>query len=295
MLLAESSRQFVCSCHHTTGAQHTSAWRAMFVSYSCARSPAACPLSTLASLATILCPTQAYLAALQDPGHLAGADLFSDISALPAASSGGTQPSAGASDSTHNRQQDPTASALVTELHDSSWALPSGQAASTDTATASGSLGLQTQPAQALEAAFAAAQGRHKLSVTMELQVNSPAVSALCHDCSHRCCAHTSCHTGSILASCPSALGTDHMVPTPLLFVPLIITGTQSCPLVSLSPRPDVSVGARFPSCQRGTFLPHMPPPSRPAPVLAGSPGGSQAGHPAAAPSTEAGRLWLLC
>ena len=171
-----------------------SAWRAMFVSYSCARSPAACSLSKLASLvatATILCPTQAYLAALQDPGHLAGADLFSDISALPAASSSGTQPSAGASDSTHNRQQDPTASALVTELHESSWTLPSGQAASTDTATASGSLGLQTQPAQSLDAAFAAAQGQHRLSVTMELQVNSPAVSALCHDCSHRCCVPT--------------------------------------------------------------------------------------------------------
>lgn len=161
-----------------------SAWEAMSVPYSCADSPGArfrCRLWHLwLHLLQVCVQTQASLAVLQDPGHLAGADLFSDISALPAAPPSGTQPSAWASYSTLSRQQDSTASASVTELHDSSWALSAGQAASSNAAAASGSLGLQTQPAQALEAAFAAAQGQHHLSVTMELQVTSPAVSTLC-------------------------------------------------------------------------------------------------------------------
>ena len=208
----------------TTGAQHTSA----LAPCSCAESPAAC-LRSISHLGWPLLrpcvqPQRLELAALQDPGHLAGADLFSDISALPAAPSSGTQPSAGASSSTHSRQQDPTASASVTELRDSSWTLSATQAASTSAATASGSLGLHTQPAQALEAAFAAAQGQHHLSVTMELKVTSPAVSVLSHTCHPQMlCAKTSSHVCFILALCPCAFGTVCVVPATHLGVLIVV------------------------------------------------------------------------
>ena len=169
------------------GVHHTSAWRAMSVPLQLRRKLCSLLAVNVGVSGCTCCrsciQTQASLAALQDPGHLAGADLFSDISALSAASSSRTPPSAGPSHSTHSKQQDSTASALVTELHDSSWTLSAGQAASTNVAAASSSLGLQTQPAQALEAAFAAAQAQHHLSVTMELQVTSPAVSTLCLVC----------------------------------------------------------------------------------------------------------------